>query len=269
MTPAQFARLRRLLSLRLLETLAKLFLGLGSWRDADADRFVRQAVPLVFGAQRSLAALAATFVAAQASDALGRPIAPPGIPDEKAIDLRHSVDAAEVYRRPFVEARRGLAGGKTLDEAVQLGAVRLREIAEADLQQTYAHASQVAMERLPAGFRPRYWRRVLQGEENCALCVVASTQRYHVKDLNPIHPACDCQVRPILTREDPGQVIEPELLEQVHSAVEALTGKADRGARAPDYRQLLVQMTPEHGELGRMLVRPRDRFTGPDDLRAS
>lgn len=268
MTPEQFAVLRRNLSQKLIATLVRMFLGLGSWRDADAERFVSQAVPLIQGGQRSLAALTSAFVAAQAGEALGSSVAPPGVPDDDAVDLRLGIDADAVYRRPFATVYNALAKGKTVTTAIELGRTRLEEIAEMDLQQTYARASRAAMRGLPASARPRFWRRVLSGLENCALCVIASTQRYTVEDLNPIHPNCDCQVLGIFGR-DPGQVIEPDLLEQVHEAVQALTGQADRGARAPDYRQLMVQMTPQHGELGTLLVRPRDRFTGPGDLATS
>lgn len=268
MTPEQFAVLRRNLSERLITTLVQLFLGLGSWRDNDADEFIALAVPLIQGGQRSLAALTAAFVAEQASEALGTTLAPPGVPDDDAIELRKGIDSEEVYRRPFKAVYAALAKRKNLTTAVELGRVRLEEIAEMDLQQTYAQASRAAMLGLPPEARPRFWRRVLSGLENCALCVIASTQRYTVEDLNPIHPNCDCQVQGIFGR-DPGQVIEPDLLEQVHAAVEELTGQADRGARAPDYRQLMVRMTQQHGEIGTLLVRPRDRFTGPGDLATS
>lgn len=268
MTPERFAQLRRALSERLVTTLIRLFFGLESWRGADADRFVARAVPLVQGSQQSLAALTAAFVAAQAGQALGRVIAPPGVPADAATRLRAGVDPETVYARPFATVYNALSQGKTLTEALEAGRVRLAQVAEMDLQQTYAHASRAAMRALPAGARPRFWRRVLVGPENCGLCVIASTQRYTVEDLNPIHPGCDCTVSGIYG-PDPGQVVEPRLLEQVHDAVEQLTGQADRGARAPDYRHLVVQMTREHGELGALLVRPNDRFTGPDDLAAS
>lgn len=250
---------------RLIALLVQLFSELGSWRDGDRDVFVRQVVPLVQGTQRTLAGLVATFIAAQATAALGRSFAAPGIPDMAAVNLRRGVDPATVYGRPFRTVYHALAQGNPLPEAVHLGEVRLQEISELDLQQTYAESSRAAMTRLPAGARPQFWRRVLIGSENCALCVIASTQRYRVEDLNPIHPGCDCEVSGIFG-SDPGQVIEPGLLEQVHTAVQELTGQADRGGRAPDYRKILVDMTPAHGELGPMLVRPLDRFTGPGDL---
>lgn len=265
MTPERFAVLRRGMSKRLITTLVRLFLGMGSWRDADADRFVAQAVPLLQGSQRALAALTAIYLAEQASAGLGRTVAPPGVPDPEVLDLRAGIDAETVYRRPFVEMYTALSQGKTMTDALRLGRVRLAEIAEMDLQQTHARASRAVLNALPEADQPRFWRRMLFGLENCAMCIVASTQRYTVGDLNPIHPGCDCYVEGIWG-PDPGQVIAPELLENVHEAVHALTGKEDRGAREPDYRQLMVQMTAEHGELGPLLVRPRDNFTGLDQL---
>ncbi|GEL19352.1 hypothetical protein [Pseudonocardia asaccharolytica] len=254
-----FAQRRRALSERLIDALVALFLGLGSWRDEDAARFVAQAVPLVEGAQHTLAGLVAYFTAVQASEAVGVPVAPPPIPAEDVTGLRAGVTPAEVYRRPFTTVYTGLGRGLDLPTAVERGATRLQEITEMDLQQTYARAARSAMRSLPGRARPTGWRRVLVGPGNCALCVVASTQRYTLADLNPIHPGCDCTVAALYGGQE--HVIEPELLERVHGAVEELTGQADRGARAPDYRKLVVSMTREHGELGPLLVRPLDRFT--------
>ncbi|MGW4487865.1 hypothetical protein ACWEOE_28955 [Amycolatopsis sp. NPDC004368] len=265
MTPEQFSALRRALSGHLVQMLVTLFRQLGSWRATDRDVFLHHALPLVEGAQRQLAVMTASYVASQASAALGRVIAPPGIPDDASKDLRRGVDTLQVYGRPFVEIYTALSKGRPLTTAVDLGETRLREIAELDMQQTYAEASRAAMRELPPAAQPRSWRRVLVGEENCAMCIVASTQRYHVETLNPIHPACDCRVEPIYGK-DPGQVIEPELLEKVHNAVHQLTGAADRGGRAPDYRKIIVEMTHEHGELGPMLARPLDHFTSEGDL---
>lgn len=267
MTPEEFAEVRRSLSEQLVDVLIGLFFGLGSWRGADADAFVADAVPLVAGTQQNLAALTATYLADLASESLGVPIAPPGVPDGDAVDLRRGVDAEQVYRRPFATVYNTLAKGGSLTTALERGRTRLAEIAEMDLQQTYAHAARSVLRDLPAQARAPFWHRELSGLESCALCVVASTQRYTVGDLSPIHPGCDCLVMPIYGR-DPGQTIAPNLLEQVHAAVKELTGVADRGAREPDYRHLVVSMQREHGELGVLLVRPNDQFTGPDDLAA-
>jgi hypothetical protein len=186
-TPDVFASLRRSLSGRLILTLTRLFNGLGSWHRPDAQRFTATAVPMVEGAQTALAALTSNYVASVASEALRRPIAPPPIPQNARARLR-LVDPAEVYQRPFVEVYTALKDGQQLDQALGKARLRLREVAEGDMQLAYAHASRAAMEGLSEGVKPTGWRRVLQGSESCAMCVLASTQRYHIENLNPIHP---------------------------------------------------------------------------------
>lgn len=254
---------RRALTDKLVDALVELFTGRKSWRDTDMRTFLRQAVPLVRGSQVSMAELVGTAVAARASQATGRTVAPVAIPASLIRDLR-GVPPAEVYARPFVALRTALSEGRSLTEAVRIASNRLREIAEADMQQTYAHANQQAMQRLPEEVRPRYWRRVLVGEENCALCIVAASNRYTVEDLNPIHPGCNCDVDPVFGR-DVHRETDDARLRQVHQAVQELTGRASAGGRSVDYRKLLVR---DHGELGPMLVRPLDEFTGPQDIPA-
>jgi hypothetical protein len=177
-----------------------MFRGLGSWREPDADRFVGQAVPLV---QRALGSLTAAYIASQASLALGRPVAPPGVRDAAMVNLRAGVTPFQVYRRPFVTLYTWLSEGLSFREALQRAENRLEQIGGFDPQQTYAEAARDAMRQLPADSAPSGWRRVLVGEENCAMCVVASTQRYTVAALNPMHVNCDCRVEPVFG-ETPG-----------------------------------------------------------------
>lgn len=75
---------------------------------------------------------------------------------------------------------------------------------------------------------------------------------------------CNCGVAPIVGEHDPGQIINGPLLENVHDAIQQRFGVSDRSARVPDYRDLLV--THEHGEIGPILARAGQNFTGPDDL---
>lgn len=107
--------------------------------------------------------------------------------------------------------------------------------------------------------------RELYGEYDCALCMVASTQRYHKRDLAPIHPGCDCIVKTVTADYDPGQVIDEERLERIHDLVEEAVGRADRSGRAVDYRKIII--ANDHGEIGPVLGFRGQRFTGPDDIR--
>ena len=261
----QLASSRTRVSEQLIAALTALFAALGSWRDADADRFTRQAAPLVQGAQQALAGLVAAWLAQTASERTGQTVPAPVIPASAIIDLR-GISTSEVYRRPFRELWAALAEGKTLAEAVQQGQSRLRELADGDLQSTYAHANREGMQRLPEQAQPTGWRRVLQGISSCALCVLASTHRYTISDLNPIHPRCDCTVQPIYGT-DTHRAGDDARLERVHAAVRELSSEASRSGRGVDYRQ--IQITQTHGELGPMLARPGDHFTGPSEIPSS
>jgi hypothetical protein len=108
------------------------------------------------------------------------------------------------------------------------------------------------------------YRRVLTGGHSCGLCVAATTQRYHTNEPMPIHPACDCTVAPIIGSNDPGHVLNAPLIDAAHDAIRERFGAFDFGARAVDYRQVLL--THQHSELSLVLTVAGHRFTGPGDL---
>lgn len=235
-----------------------------SWRDPDSAAFIEQAVPVVQAGQGTVGALTSVYMADTVTARFGDYVDPPAV-DEQAIIGGRGVPADEVYRRPYVELYTALAGGRPLTTALELARARLSEIADLDLQRAYSLAAQQAMDGLPDEFRPQFWRRVTRGA-SCALCIVASTERYRRGNLNPIHRRCDCRVEPDFGG-DAGRALDDTRLARVHAAVAELLGRSDAGARAPDYRALRVdELIGEHGELGPMLVRPRDQFTGPDDI---
>lgn len=214
--------------------LAALWAGLGSWRDDDQDPFIDQAVMHVRAAQRGLADRVAAQVARDAALATGTAPEPLGLTPDEAMNLRTGIEDREVYRRPFVTTYTALSRGVQFPDALRRGQVRLTEIAEMDMQQTYASANRTALNRLPSHVRPSHWLRVLNGEKDCDLCTLAAQNRYSLETLNPIHPGCDCTVAPGYDDEPGG----PGL------------GRAVR----------------EHGELGPLLVRPTDHFDGPSQV---
>jgi hypothetical protein len=276
-----------------LAYLGALFARLTSWRDADAAAFAEQAAPIVTGAQQHTATLTAAYL--QAAIAAGG--AGVGRIDPTAFtDLTmRGVPATEVYRRPFTQIWTDLSRGKPIEQAVTSAAARLTQLASTDVQLAKTHASRAVFSS--AGDRVVGYRRVLVGASSCALCLIASTQRYHRGELLPIHPACDCGVAPIFGDQDPGQgvhtgmvdagatpasvtargvsIYAPEqvgnagdLLLDIHDAVARDLGAqyVDSGARGPlDYRKVLV--THDHGELGPVLAVAGQAFTGPADIR--
>lgn len=257
----RYATLATALRGQLLELLLRLFSVSGSWRDADAQAFVEQAAPAVEGAQQQMSLLTEAFLAAALSDMFGGSAEPRGVQLPQPL---RGVPLPEVYLRPFVTVWTALAGGKDLTTAIREGAHRLESIASTDLQLARTHTVQKATQ---GDRRARYFRRVLRGSYDCALCVLASTQRYSKGELMPIHPGCDCSVEPLPGDVDPGQIIDPKLLEAAHAAVTAGVGESDRGGRSPDYRDVII--TRQHGELGPLLAVRRHDFTGPSDLPGS
>lgn len=231
--------------------------GSPSFRDVDIDRIVARIVPVVRAGQVQVAQLTDAYIGRAA--VLAGVTWTPGLNVNVVVDYR-GVPADVVYRRPANTVYTALSKGDQYPVAVQQGLDRLMNLVGTDLQQSRNRSAADAMSR--SGFH--FFRRELRGGKNCALCVIASTQRYYRGDLMPIHPACDCGVVPIDSFNDPGQVIDSTTLEELHAKVKELTGTVDRGGRAPDYRNLLVTNT--HGELGPTLGWRGQHFTGPNDL---
>ena len=221
--------------------------------DAGLERLVSLMVPTVEAAQRS----AAEFTSVYLAEATGSTV----LPVSDAVVAGRGVAAETVYARPVITARTALAQGKSVAQAMDAGARRLQNIAGTDLQMAKVRQSDASLSH--GGFR--FYRRVLTGQENCALCVIASTQRYHKGKLMPIHPGCDCNTDVIPRGMDLDQVIDPQLLRDTHDQVRAFTGVADAGGRAPDYRQLIV--THEHGEVGPVLAWRGQKFTSKADIK--
>lgn len=241
--------------------------GLGSYRDADVARFVRQVVPVTQGAQASMASLTDAYLAAVDAAELGQAAKPLGIPaDTVTTEALRGVSADEVYLRPGVTTWTALSEGKDLQTAVGLGLQRALSIATTDLQLAKTHTSRRVLmaDKSVVGYR-----RVIEGRHSCAKCIVASTQRYHRADLLPCHPGCDCSVQKIRGNRDPGQVIDPDRLEGIHARVAQEFGQSEGGARGipgavSEYRDLLV--THEHSELGPVLGVRGQHFAGPGSI---
>lgn len=258
MRPDLFAARRSTLSTRLFSGLLRQFFALRNFRDADAARFAARAVPLVRGTQRTLAALVAAQHAQEVLRQTGRAVAPPRMSDLVSVDLR-GVDPHDVYTRPFRSIYAELARSDNMTEAVSRGAQRLEQIVEGDMQLTHAHASREAVTQL----RARYWRRTLIGDENCALCVLASTVKYSLDVLKPIHLFCDCEVVAVYNRKDDPVKNEAALVARAYAAAREATSAND--GRPVDYRQVRTRITADHGELGSLLVYPNQRFTAESD----
>lgn len=204
------------------------------------------------------------YLAAVQSTADGTRFLQPSIPyrDLTGAALR-GVEPSVLYRRPQMVVNYRISKGDSLTEAVRAGGYRLRSITASNLQ--------LAKTRTVAKLgTAQFYRRVLTGRENCALCVVASTQRYRRGSLMPIHPGCDCGCEPIVAAQPP-QVIDKALLEQTHAEIAGKLGGTDRAALDLDQRKRDVAgrplsdftdliVTRQHGELGSVLAWRGDHF---------
>lgn len=229
--------------------------GLTTWNDADVARLVAQVVPVVELGQKQVGQLTNSYLARLAGIAgIGKtePVAP--------VLWARNADPAEVYSRPAKEARWAYSTGKTPDEANAAGSERMASLIDIDMQLAESNTARSWMESNGvAGYR-----RVLTGAENCALCVLASTQRYHRSDLKAIHRFCDCKVAPIYGTHDPGLVINPDRYDAIHAEVkDQLGAQSYDGISNGDYRKIMVR---EHGEYGATLTWRGQNFTGPDDI---
>ena len=218
--------------------------SLPHYRASAVEDMIEAITPRVAAGQLRIADLTRAYLA-QCARELGWKVVLPPI-DQEEIRGARGVDPRVVYRRPAVDVYTALAAGKPLPQAAAEGRLRLTQLIGGDMQLAKVHASRQSMRGYPE--EGQFYRRVLTGRENCALCVVASTQRYYRGDLLPIHPGCDCDVQPLPPGLAVNQVIDEDLLEQVHQITADRLGVSDRGGRTPDYRKLLT--VSEHGEYG-------------------
>lgn len=218
--------------------------SLPHYRASAVEDMIEAITPRVTAGQLRIADLTRAYLA-QCARELGWKVVLPPI-DQDEIRGARGVDPRVVYRRPAVDVYTALAAGKPLPQAAAEGRLRLTQLIGGDMQLAKVHASRQSMRGYPE--EGQFYRRVLTGRENCALCVVASTQRYYRGDLLPIHPGCDCGVQPLPPGLAVNQVIDEDLLEQVHQITADRLGVSDRGGRNPDYRKLLT--VSEHGEYG-------------------
>lgn len=196
--------------------------------------------------------------------------------------LARSSSTEPYQMRPFREVYKELSKSGSMTDAVRAGGARARILAQTDVQLARRRASLFA--RMENDNIVGYIR-VLTGAESCGLCYVASTQRYHKGDLNPIHPGCDCGELPIYGDTDPGQVIDQYNLDRIRESFENKFG--DRfgigvdpsardldigkfvqykdGIRKADFTLVSVR---EHGELGPILTRRKEKFTTLEDILA-
>lgn len=228
-------------------------------RDATVDRFGAQAAVVTDAAQYRIAVATDVYLAQTQTLATGTPTAPVGLaPETTSTESLRGVSSETVWARPGQTVWSELARHATVSRALAQGRNRTHELADTDLQLAHTHAAQEVLKRRGL----EWFQRVPRGGRSCELCLLASTQRYHVGDLMPIHTHCHCAVAGIAGRTDPGHVIPADQQDAVSAVIEAATGSADLTAEA--YRRYVV--VHEHGEIGPVLAVRGQSFAGPSAL---
>lgn len=227
----------------------------GTYSDAALEQFVSRVVPIVTAGQTQVANITTAYIAQTVAVLSGEgTVAAAGVPPELVTGavLRAGVPPETVYARPIVTVRTAIAAGAELGQALAAGLHRAVNITGTDMQLARTHAAQLAMagdERITG------YLRVLTNPQACALCTIASTNKYHRGDLMPIHNQCDCGIAPIVRGSDPGAAMNRDLL----------AGRAQPGNGAPAAPKVGLEVR-QHGELGPVLTVASQHFTGPADI---
>lgn len=257
------------------------------FRDADVANFTRRMVPVVQAAQVRTASLTSSYMAQIEAAKSGAKVQPVPVVRADIVGAR-GVDPVEVYTRPAVTVRTALSKGDMYNVAIEQGLARLQSIVSTDMQMSKVRQADSSMRRS----KFQYFARTLTGSENCALCTIASTQRYKRGNLMPIHPGCDCGIEPLPKGMYNAQVIDQNLLDRTHQQIADKFGRSDPSARQlnqgkyvnynttgsdarggtrfgknerlADYTDLIT--SHDHGEYGPTLAWRADHFTGPSAI---
>lgn len=240
---------------RVVRFVTELF-GPDAISDAGAEAFAARALPAVVAGQRQTAALTDAYLTRVLATEFDERIA-----TGRTIDTRQGlrgVDPSIVYRRPVKTVRYALSQGKDVSEAVAQGVQRLTKITQSDMQLAKTRQAHKTLGRSTVDG----YERVLKGDYDCAKCIVASTRFYHKAQLMPMHPGCDCDVKPIRKPKGRNIILHSERLDDLADLITA--SGLPTNASAQDYQNLIV--VHEHGELGPVLALRDEHFRRMSDL---
>jgi hypothetical protein len=232
------------------------------YNDDGIALFADTITPVAEAAQAQMGALTDAHLAqleAVELDLRTRPVGVPATVTRTEALRGGEVTAADVWRRPGLTVWTDLSRGTPPAEAIEHGLSRALQIGRTNLQLARTHSAHHVLSRRQ---RVQGYRRVPRGGSSCALCLLASTQRYRKGDLMPIHPGCDCGIDPVYGHDDPGPVLEPDQLDAIHQAIEDFTGQ--RALSGDGYRHYVVEH--HHGEIGPVMSMRGQHFTGPKEI---
>lgn len=250
---------------------------LGSWNEADVDRFLARTLPVVDAGQRRTVSMTDAYLARATG---GRTV---GLPAAELVGagVRNGTPPAEVYRRPFVQLWTALSTGVQFSDAMGAAGVRAGQSAATDVSLTMRASAAAFQEQAPeqvtgpAEQRIIGWERVIDPDA-CAFCATASTQRYKSADLAPLHTNCECSVAPVF--EDNDRAIRDFNRQTLANIKRAAREQGETGNYWSSKKFRVDGQTGEvtmpdvavreHGELGATLTDASQDFTGPADIAA-
>ena len=250
---------------------------LGSWDQADVDRFLAATLPVVDAGQRRTVSLTDAYLArATRTRAVGLPV-----DDLVGAAVRNGAEPAVVYTRPFVQLWSALSDGAQFLDAMNAAGVRAAQSASTDISLTMRDAASEFQSATEADVEIIGWERVLDPDA-CAFCATASTQRYSypnptrlvglqekfgTDDGWPMHTNCQCSIAPVFAEND--RAIRDFNRQTLRNIKDANAGKDGNYWQARHFRvdgQTGEVILPEvavheHGELGAVLADASHTFT--------
>lgn len=241
---------------------------LGSWSEADVDRFLGATLPVVDAGQRRTVSLTDAYLARVARRRAVGLVAD----DLIGSAVRNGTDPAVVYRRPFVQLWSALKAGTQFSDAMNAAGARAAQSAATDVSLTM-RASADAFDAQAEESRIIGWERVLDPDA-CAFCATASTQRYKSANLEPLHANCQCGIAPVFAEND--RAIRDFNRQVLRNIKDANAGKDAPYWTARHFRvdgQTGEVILPDvavhtHGELGPVLADAAHAFTSAADIAA-
>jgi hypothetical protein len=225
------------------------WLRLGSYNRPDIKTFVDRVHPIVLAGQTRAVALTSAYMARQAKT----PIVP--VPIQQVVSkVRNGIDPFDVYQRSFIGVWKDLERGEGWDAAVQKGGNRIWSTAGMDVllamtAGTLIYGAAVNAQAQSNGAESELigYRRVAD-PSCCDFCTQIDGAFCGPNEPMPLHNNCGCTVDPIMGKPR-----------------EATTLASEDGNLAPgeDIEDVAIE---EHGELGPLITRKGDQFTGPEDI---
>jgi len=226
------------------EAIGQLWEQVDDLSDEAMSKFAQAAAAQTLAAQTQSASLTYAFLA-QAEGISPGPA--PAIVDVLSA-VRQGVSPLTVYARPMVAARTAISRSQGFTEALQRGSALARSSGETDVMLAHRQAA-VSWTDHPKSNVTGHRRVPDSGA--CDFCLLISTRRYNIRDLQPVHNHCHCTVVPIIGRNDPGVQASNERLKAI---------QAKNKAKAEEAKPIKA-VIKEHGELGPVLTKAGDTFT--------